>query len=189
MTERGSTGGPTSATNLSLHLLVLRCQLGDERAFGQLMEQFGAKTMRYLRGLVGESADDVQQEVWLTVYRSVASLANPRAFRTWLYRITRHRAVDFLRREQRERELIVDVPEETIAAAVSTDDLEITDDNKRDEMWQAIDKLAPAHREVLLLRYRDEMSYAAIALVMECSIGTVRSRLHYAKQQVMQVIE
>ena len=64
--------------------------------------------MSYLRGLVGDAADDVQQEVWLAVYLGMRHLSNPRAFRTWLFRTTRHRAIDYLRMQKRDA-LLVDV--------------------------------------------------------------------------------
>src|SRR6185503_13122240 len=113
------------AHTLSLHLLVLRCQAGDERAFARLMDAFGNKTLGYLRGLVGDDADDVQQEVWLSVYRGIGGLANPGAFRTWLFRTTRHRAVDFLRKKKRERELVDEITNEAMDAG---DASENTDD-------------------------------------------------------------
>ena len=90
---------------LQLQLLVLRCQAGDEEAFAGLMRRFGHRTLAHLRALLGDDADDVQQEVWLTVYRDLRTLHNPRAFRTWLFRTTRHRAIDFRRARKREREL------------------------------------------------------------------------------------
>ncbi len=92
---------------MRLHLLVLRCQAGDEPAFGQLLDWFGERTMTYLEGLVGkDDAEDVHQEVWLAVYRGIRTLHNPRAFRTWLFRATRHHAIDFLRRYKREQRLL-----------------------------------------------------------------------------------
>lgn len=60
--------------DLRLQLLVLRCQAGDERAFSQLLDDFGPRTLRYLRGLLGDDAEDVHQEVWLAAYRSIATL-------------------------------------------------------------------------------------------------------------------
>ena len=111
-----------AASDVALHLLVLRCQTGDERAFRLLMERFGVKTLAYLRGVVGEDADDVQQDVWLAVYKSVRSLANPSAFRTWLFRTTRHRAMDYLRRRKREAELLDDSPIENVGGSDPSDD-------------------------------------------------------------------
>jgi RNA polymerase sigma-70 factor (ECF subfamily) len=150
------------------------------------MEQFSTRTLRYLRGLVGDSAEDVQQEVWLSVYRHIAGVANPGAFRTWLFRTTRHRALDFLRKERRERELIVDVPIDAVSESLAADD----DPEPVDALLpdDAFAELTAPQREVLLLRYRDDMSYAEIALIVGCSIGTVRSRLHYAKLRLQELI-
>jgi RNA polymerase sigma-70 factor (ECF subfamily) len=170
----------------SLALLVLRCQTGDERAFRRLLDQFGEKTLRYLRGLVGEDAEDVQQEVWLTVFNGLHRLANPGAFRTWLFRTARHRAIDHLRARKRERELI-EVTLVHEAAATSDDAPAFSVDPS--VVDAVIAQLPPLQREAMLLRYRDELSYEEIASVVGCPIGTVRTRLHYAKQRLQQLID
>lgn len=171
---------PPLLTNPHLGLLVLRCQAGDEAAFAQLFRAFGPRTLAYLRGLLPEEAEDVQHEVWGTVYRQLAGLADPRVFRTWLYRVTRHKAIDQLRKLRRERSLFLDA-EAGAAIAVP----ETLEDWKED--WTldgALERLSPIHREVVLLRFRDELSYAEIAAVLGCSIGTVRSRLFLARQRL-----
>jgi len=184
MTEPGSV----EAHTLSLHLLVLRCQAGDERAFARLMEAFDYKTLGLLRGLVGDDADDVQQEVWLTVYREIGRLENPAAFRTWLYRLTRHRAIDFLRKRKREQELVDDIASQVVDAVDERD----ADDNLTTfdalAFEQALMAMPPPQREVMLLRYRDEMSYSEIALVVGCPIGTVKTRLHHAKRRLQELL-
>jgi len=76
------TGTRSAADDLRLCLLVLRCQAGDEQAFAQLFERSGPRTLAHLQGLIGRDAEDVQQDVWLTVYRSLSTLAHPGAFRT-----------------------------------------------------------------------------------------------------------
>lgn len=167
-----------------LHLLVLRCQAGDGRAFARLFELFADRSLRYLRGLVGDAADDVQQEVWLSVYRNVASLGNPGAFRTWLFSTTRHRALDFLRRQKRERELLEDVAEE-MRESIDESGLDVRVDAALDS---AVSQLSAQHREVLLLRYRDDMDYGEIALVLGVPIGTIRTRLHYAKRRLQELL-
>ena len=176
--------GTADPHELALQLLILRCQAGDERAFERLFEQFADKTHRYLRGLVGDAADDVQQEVWLAVYRSIARLAAPQAFRTWLFRTTRHRALDFLRSRKRENELLADTDVTAVAELMAAPDSAPSDELP----WEQLHALSAAHREVLLLRYRDDMSYEQIALVIGCSLGTVRSRLHFAKQRLHDVL-
>jgi RNA polymerase sigma-70 factor (ECF subfamily) len=174
--------GDTDA--LWLPLLVLRCQAGDEQAFSRLFEHFAPRTLAYLRGLVGEDAEDVQQEVWLTVYRQVASLGDLRAFRTWLFRITRHRAIDHLRRRHREQELFVEANDVEVIADPGSGEGASVDLAVFGELFE---RLPPLQREALALRYRDEMSYAEIAVVVGCSVGTVRSRLFYARQRLEQL--
>jgi len=178
---------PASTDELRLHLLVLRCQAGDERAFAALMDGFGQRTLSYLRGLIGDDVDDVQQEVWLAVYRSIRGLSNPGAFRTWLYRTTRHRAIDFLRRRRREQELIEDATIEEVESIEVADEKTMELDGS--VLAAALAQLPPPQREALLLRYQDDLSYAEIALVVGCPIGTVRTRLHHAKRRLHELLE
>jgi RNA polymerase sigma-70 factor (ECF subfamily) len=172
---------------LRLHFLVLRCQTGDERAFAQLIDWFAERTLAYLEGLVGPNdAEDVQQEVWLAVYRGIRMLHNARAFRTWLFRTTRHHAIDFLRRRKREQRLLELA---AVEAKVEADVEEERDIMLEPELFDAaMSELSPAHREVMLLRFRDELSYAEIAMVVGCPIGTVRTRLHHAKRKLYQLL-
>ena len=170
---------------LRLHLVVLRCQTGDERAFAQLFEWFNGRTERYLRNLVGDAADDVQQEVWLAVYRGLSSLTNPRAFRTWLFQTTRHRAIDYLRKHKRERELISEVSSEAIEVSELAEETGTLDFGNFDAL---LAELPTAQREALLLRYRDDLSYNEIALIVGCSVGTIRSRLHHAKRRMLELM-
>lgn len=173
---------------LRLHILVLRCQTGDERAFAQLLDWFGDRTLGYLEKLVGADAEDVQQETWLAVYRSIRSLHDPRAFRTWLFRTTRHHAIDFLRRRKREQRLLELVALEPSDEGSDQAEAEPAVTVDKAALHAAMEGLSPAHREVLLLRFRDGLSYAEIALVVGCPIGTVRTRLHHAKRRLHQVL-
>jgi RNA polymerase sigma-70 factor (ECF subfamily) len=171
-----------------LHLLVLRCQAGDEKAFTRLYEMFGDKTLGYLRGLVGDDALDVQQDVWLSVFKNIRGIVNPSAFRTWLFRTTRHRAMDYLRGARRERELIDDVGIEVVdfSDEASGGWFEGIDES---DMDVALTSMPPPQREVLLLRYRDELSYKEIALVVGCPMGTVRTRLYHAKRRMQELLK
>ena len=172
--------------DLALRLLVLRCQAGDEAAFARLMRTFEARTLGYLHGLVGDDAEDVQQEVWLSVYRHLGELADPGAFRTWLFRTTRHRAIDFLRKRKREHELIDDVPLENLPDAGREADDASHESIDEQALDAALMAMPPPQREVMLLRYRDGLSYQEIAQVVGCPIGTVRTRLHHAKKRLQE---
>jgi RNA polymerase sigma-70 factor, ECF subfamily len=170
-------------------LLVLRAQVGDEAAFSELFRLFGGRTRRYLRSLLGDpAAEDAQQEVWLTVYRRVGALTNPAGFRTWLFQITRNRAIDHLRRTRRERALHSDGESLPGLAAAPVDDdsgLDIEDH----AVAAAMVALPATHREVLVLRFWEDLTYAEIALVVGVPVGTVRSRLFHAKRLVRECLE
>lgn len=182
-------GTPRSSvrSELRLHLMVLRCQAGDEDAFVQLLDWFAERTLTYLEGLVGPDAEDVHQEVWLSVYRGIRTLHNPRGFRTWLFRTTRHHAIDCLRRRKREQRLLELAAVEVNESNAGTEEREIVWDGTF--LDAAMSELSPAHREVVLLRYRDDLSYADIAMVVGCPIGTVRTRLHHAKRKLYQLLQ
>ena len=179
------------AEDLALRLLVLRCQAGDEAAFAKLMTTFEERTLGYLRGIIGgDDADDVQQEVWLSVYRHLADLADPGAFRTWLFRTTRHRAIDFLRKRKRDHELIDDVPVDQVAVPDANTEGEEDSAGLVDEkaLTAALMAMPPPQREVMLLRYRDGLSYQEIAQVIARPIGTVRTRLHHARKRLQETL-
>ncbi len=175
--------GPVRDNELRTHLLVLRCQAGDERAFRTLLDAFGPRTLRYLRSLLGDDAEDAQQEVWLSVYRSIATLADARAFRTWLFSATRRRAIDHLRRRRREGELFADEAYEGVAEDEPEPTFEAS------EFDAMLAELPAPQREALLLRYRDDMTYSEIAVIVGCPVGTVRTRLYHAKRKVRELLE
>lgn len=167
-----------AAARLHERVLVLRCQAGDETAFTELVEHYHARLHSYLRTLLGpaDRVDDALQEVWFDVFRSVPQLADPSAFSAWIYRIAHNRAM----RELRKRRLH-DVPLEGNEPFEETDDNVNISEVNAARVHAALNQLAPEHREVLLLRFMNDMSYEDIASVTGCPVGTVRSRIHYAK--------
>jgi RNA polymerase sigma-70 factor (ECF subfamily) len=169
---------------LYLRVLVLRCQARDEAAFAELVERYTPRLRYYLRKMLdnADAAEDALQEVWLDVFRGVPRLADVGAFPAWLYRIARDRAVRVTRRRDRHRPLVeaaepLAEEEEGFSAA----DAEV--------IHLALDGLAREHREVLVLRFVEGMSYEDIARVAGCELGTVRSRLHYAKRALRRALE
>jgi RNA polymerase sigma-70 factor (ECF subfamily) len=192
MPDSPSRHRPTpSADTIRRALLVLRAQSGDEAAFAALMQQYGDGLLRYLRGLVGDDAEDVWQETWLAVYRNLSGLAEPAAFPVWLLRSARHRALNWLRRHRRERELLVDVPLDGVSATPDTGEAlpEAFDGIDAARLDAAMREMPPPQREALILRFRDDLSYAQIAQITAVPIGTVRARLHYAKKRLAQLLQ
>jgi RNA polymerase sigma-70 factor (ECF subfamily) len=166
-------------------VLVVRCQAGDLAAFEELVGLYHARLRYFLASMVGEehAADDILQEVWFDVYRGVARLADPGTFTAWVYRIARHRAL----RELRKRRQPLSSLEGIDLAGEGDEDEFSAEDAER--VHAALGRLAPEHREVLLLRFFEGLAYEDIAAVTGCNLGTVRSRLHYAKRALRRVME
>jgi RNA polymerase sigma-70 factor (ECF subfamily) len=166
-------------------LLVLRCQLGSEKAFAEVVRRYTPRLQYYLRKLGrADDVEDALQEVWTDVYRGLGRLRNTRAFTSWLYRITRDRAYRQLRRKR-----ISCVPlEEGEVPNPKDAESNFGPDDAR-QINAALERLSAEHREVLLLRFIEGMSAEQIGQVIGCPAGTVRSRLHYAKRCLRQEIE
>jgi RNA polymerase sigma-70 factor (ECF subfamily) len=168
-------------------VLVLRCQTGDESAFAQLVERYGPRLRYYLQKVFGrtDGADDTWQDVWFTVFRKVRDLADPGAFTPWLYRIAQRRADAVLRRR---RPSFGSVEEAEQVADTGAEDSDFSpEDGQR--IHAALDELTLEHREILVLRFLEDMTYEDIAAVTGCQIGTVKSRLWYAKRALRRVLE
>jgi RNA polymerase sigma-70 factor (ECF subfamily) len=189
MTPRLPPDVPTTdlADRLYERLLVQRCQTGDGVAFEELVRRYAPRLRYYLRKMLADHAietDDVLQDVWLSVFRDVPRLADAAAFPAWLYRVARNQALRQLRRSSFRDALVPvsdDVPDDTGEDTFSAEEVDL--------VHAALDHLPGDQREVLVLRFVESMSYENIAAVLGCRVGTVRSRLHYAKRALRQVLD
>ena len=168
-----------------LEKIVNRCQTGDKAAFEELFEIYQPRLKYYLRRLDGNShIDDRLQDIWLTVFRKIHKLKKGRSFGVWLYRIARNKVFDGHRKKDR----FVRLPEDD-EIPVSGSDEPTYDASDAVKVHTALNKLKPYHREVLTLYFIEQTSYQSIADVVDCSIGTVRSRMFYAKQSLRREME
>lgn len=167
-------------------LLVVRSQTGDDRAFAELVERYHARLRYFLRKLLGDlhTAEDVLQNTWLDAFKSLGRLNDAGAFPAWLYRIARDRAYRELRKRRQ-------TPFPLEENAIPNGALDAHDFAEEDValVHEALDVLQSEHREVLVLRFLEEMSYEDIADVISCPLGTVRSRLYYAKMHLKRILE
>lgn len=169
-------------TKLKLHLLVLRCQVGEASAFRELHDLFASRTLRFLKSFVSAAeAEDLNQELWLTVYHRIASLYNINGFKTWLFQAARNKALDYLRSINRFDTFYEAFKAET-GEATATDDL--SELNLSEFLKEGLEQLSNTHREVLVLHFLEGMDYEEIALIAGCSLGTVKSRAFNAKQHM-----
>lgn len=166
--------------------LALRCQTGDPEAFADLISAMERPLLYYATSLTGnqDAALDVLQDVWFKVIRGIRKLKDPGSLRPWLYAITHGVAVDRIRRDYRRDK----------AEQAQLDDALNIDEPSFDEedataIRDALDRLGVKHREVLVLYFLQDLSILEIANVVGCSEGTVKSRIHYAKRQLKQILE
>ena len=168
-------------------VLVLRAQIGDRAAFHELVTLYQERLTYYVHRLVQDShqSRDILQQVWLDVFRTLGKLQSPGAFRVWLYRIAHDRVVTYIRREIMDS----DAREQLAVDAIETqhwNDLDLLENVEL--VHFALNKLSVIHREIMTLRFLEEMDVKEIARVMECSEGTAKSRLHYAKNAMRRII-
>ena len=169
-----------------LEEIIRRCQDGERAAFEELFEVYQPRLKYYVRRLDsgGANIDDTLQDIWLAVFKKIHKLKDSKVFAVWLYRIARNKVYDGFRRKER----FVKLPEED-QFSVSAGDEPVFDANDAEKLHKALKKLKPYHREVLTLCFIEQMPYQSIADIFGCSIGTVRSRIFYAKQSLRREME
>ncbi len=171
----------SAADRLYDQVLALRCQAGDDLAFAELVERYHRRLRYYVLRLLGDAdaADDGMQDVWLTVFAKLPQLRSPRALPVWLYRIARNATF----RTMRDTRSLGELSEEPIAEASTSDEPDFSPQDAA-RVHAALDRLRPHHKEVLAMRFVEQLDYEQIAEVIGCPIGTVRSRLYYAKREL-----
>jgi RNA polymerase sigma-70 factor (ECF subfamily) len=174
-----------SSDKLIEQVLILRCQMGDKDALAELIERYEAPLRYFISRLSAnpEMAEDIFQDTWLTVIRRIYSLKKTEAFSTWLYRIARNKVYQRFRRKRKLFELNenIAVPNDTENDVFSTEDAT--------KIHRCLKELLPEYREVLMLRFLEQMSYEQISQVINCRLGTVKSRIHYAKLALKKEME
>jgi RNA polymerase sigma-70 factor (ECF subfamily) len=155
-------------------LLVLLAQSGDRAALEQLLRDIHAPLRRYITRLAGAAlADDILQETALQIFRKLAFLREPAVFRPWTFRIASRIAFSQLKRARRWEPLDAAPPEPLTTVDPNLGELP-------DEAFLTLlDRVSPASRAVLLLRYQHDLSIEEAAAILEIPIGTAKSRLHY----------
>ena len=181
-----------------------RAQQGDSEAFSLLVEAYQTQVYRLALRMCGEAAaDDVTQEAFLAAWQGLAFFRGEASFSTWLYRLVSNACVDLLRREGRRRaSAAIDWlrREKRHRGMDDVTELELPDDGPgpQDQAEQAeaqqtvrraLSRLSEEHRQVLLLRYMQELDYAEIAAALEISEGTVKSRISRAKMRLRELLD
>jgi RNA polymerase sigma-70 factor (ECF subfamily) len=180
--------------------LVRRCQKGDALAFEQLVIKYRSKVFSMIYGMVQNEQDawDLAQEGFVKAWRSIHRFKGQASFYTWLYRIVTNVAIDSLRRKSFKKTAEFD--DEIAATQVEPGSKTMPQPDPmphqglereeiRHRIEHAINKLSPEHRAVIVMKEIEELQYNEIAEALGCSIGTVMSRLFYARKKLQTLLK
>lgn len=174
-------------------------QGGEEEAFGELVKLYHSRVYAVVYRMVNNEQDarDLAQLTWVKAWQRLGTFQSDAQFFTWLYRIATNTTLDHLRQRKRNREVSVDdtppgeEPRETEwpTATHETPDREMARHEFRDAFARALEELSPDHRAALVQREVEGRSYQEIADTLGCRVGTVMSRLFYARRQLQEKLK
>ncbi|MDQ3197909.1 MAG: sigma-70 family RNA polymerase sigma factor [Chthoniobacterales bacterium] len=176
--------------------LVQRAQAGDTEAFDQLVSRFRTRVFGMIYNMVHNEQDawDLAQDSFLKAWKSIARFRGQSSFYTWIYRIVMNVTIDWLRKKQvkgggAEFDDAIQLKEidpgaRTVPHADALPHERMQHQEIRGRIDAAIAQLSPEHRAVILMKEMEDMQYHEIAESLGCSIGTVMSRLFYARKKL-----
>jgi RNA polymerase sigma-70 factor (ECF subfamily) len=194
------TEGTLAQVDVSELDLVKRCQAGDTEAFDELVTRYRARVFSMIYNMVHSEQDawDLAQDSFVKAWKSIRRFRGRSSFYTWIYRIVMNVTIDWLRKKQVKAggaefddavELKqIDPASKTVpkTAALPYETMERKEIKARID--KAIAQLSPEHRAVILMKEIEEMQYHEIAEALGCSIGTVMSRLFYARKKLQNLL-
>lgn len=166
--------------------LLEHIRLRDEAAFAELYDRYSSAIFNYLLRLTHEQqvAEDLLQETFLGSWRAARRFRNRSSVKTWLYRIAHNQTVSWLRKHRRHQPAFnLDEIELGKASKDWLEDLAI-ENWENGQLLEAIETLSEKHRAVIELTFGQQFSYAEIAEIVGCPVGTVKSRMSYALRQL-----
>lgn len=176
--------------NLPETELIKRCKDGDRNAFNELFAMYENKVINIAYGMLSDREDayDAAQEVFIKVYKNIASFKENSSLSTWIYRITSNTCNDILRKRQRsvgtvsinstydEEEKDMELKD---TAPTPAEFAEMTETQRA--VREAISELSDEYREVITLCDIEDLSYDEISGIINCPVGTVKSRINRAR--------
>jgi RNA polymerase sigma-70 factor (ECF subfamily) len=171
--------------------LVRRIQQGERRAFEEFVDSYGARVHRLVRRYVQNptDAEDVTQEVFCDLYRSIGKFRGESALSTWVYRVTVNHCLKHCQRAKP-----AGLPYEEEAVAVVADDWRsdpaqsAVKQELSEQVQGALHRLSPLHYDVVVLCEMHGLTYQECAQVLEVPVGTVKSRLFHAIRRLREIL-
>ena len=177
--------------------LVVRALAGREDGFEELVRRYQRPIVAYVYRMIGDydTALDLAQEVFIKVYNSLGRYRPEFKFSTWIYRIAHNASIDHLRRagSSRTEELEIEGAsgstfEKPVASKSLTPEQETERGERRAEIEEVVRQLAPAYRELIVLRHSHDLSYDEIAEVTGLPLGTVKNRIFRAREAMRELL-
>ncbi len=173
--------------------LVLRCQQRDTAAMGTLVVQYQHWVYNIAYGFLGhrEDAEDIAQDVFLSVWENIGQFKFRSRFSTWLYQITKNKCLNLIdqRKRRKTEPMEIDDSQPWVPVYTVTPEQELLRAERREIVHAALAKLKESYRTILILRELQELSYAEISEVLGCTLGRVKSRLHEARKALREELK
>src|SRR5471030_136072 len=180
--------------------LVKQCQAGDSEAFDQLVGRYRTRVFGMIYNMVHNEQDawDLAQDSFLKAWKSIARFRGQSSFYTWMYRIVMNVTIDWLRKKQVKgagadfddaiQLKEIDPASRTVPHADALPHEQMEHKEIRSRIDAAIAQLSPGHRAVIWMKEIEDMQYHEIAESLGCSVGTVMSRLCYARKKLQNLL-
>jgi RNA polymerase sigma-70 factor, ECF subfamily len=180
--------------------LVKQCQAGQTEAFDQLVTRYRTRVFAMIYNMVHNEQDawDLAQDSFLKAWKSIKRFQGKSSFYTWIYRIVMNVTIDWLRKKQVKgtgaefddaiQLKEIDPASRTVPKADALPHERMEQNEIRARIDAAIAQLSPEHRAVILMKETEDMQYHEIAEALGCSIGTVMSRLFYARKKLQNLL-
>ena len=169
--------------------LALQLQRGDEAALETLVRRYHGPIHAYVVRMGGEyhTASDITQEVFIKVCRHIGHYRTDLPFRPWIYTIASNTYKDYLRKAHVQKD-VLGLAQEEVAAIAETPETVFLEAVERNMVLKTLQRLSAVYREVLILRYYQDLKLEEIALTLQIPVGTVKSRLWTALRQLKQIL-
>lgn len=166
-------------------LALLRAEPTRERGFRLLIQEYQERLYLHIRRMVGEheDANDVLQNCLVKAYRNIEGFKGQSALYTWLYRIATNESLTFLRKRQR-RVSRVQSGDESMHRNQLQAESWIDGEVIKEQLQRALEALPDRQKQVFVMRYFDELSYAEIADILKTSVGGLKASYHHAVKKI-----
>src|SRR3954469_22072937 len=195
-----NTEATAAQSDVSETDLVKRCQDGDSEAFDELVTRYRTRVFGMIYNMVHSEQDawDLAQDAFLKAWKSIKRFRGQSSFYTWIYRIVMNVTIDWLRKKQVKGSGAefddaiqlkeIDPASRPVPKAHALPHERMQHGEIRSRIDAAIEQLSPEHRAVILMKEMEDMQYHEIAESLGCSIGTVMSRLFYARKKLQNLL-